>query len=886
MAHLVGTQGGFHPAVTRGDRCGTLIFGQSGGRFYLVSYNSHMMTAPENVDASPSVALERLSTPVPEFACVALDQGIDRLLDYRIPPHLVAVAAVGRRVQVPLGRRNKIVTGTIVRLDASAPVLHPVKLLSNSDKPPRVAKIRALPQWAKSEEPGLWGDLGQKVPGAGTSVTKDETGELPAALDGPQTTASNTIKPIHQVLTEIEPFSAELMRLAEWISNYYFCPQGQVLAGIMPAAVKRQTRVPTRVTVLLPALEADKIAAVMEKLSTRGRSAYRKVAEALVSGPLEIQKLVKPGGLSRPMLKRFIQMGLLAIKSNSENPADSATDGGETSTLHQRPVTQLTAEQTAVYNDILPLLEKPEFKVRLIHGVTGSGKTELYIRCIEKVVATGRRAIVLVPEISLTQQAAARFTARFERVAVLHSRMKNSLRHQYWQSIASGWAQVIVGARSAVFAPVENLGLIVVDEEHDTSYKQDSAPRYHGRDVAIRRAQLAGVPVLLGSATPSLESWHNAAQNPHYKLLRLTSRPNNVRMPRVVVVNMREEHRQRRGLHAISTTMEFQLKKTLAEKGQAILLLNRRGYAHYLACAKCPWVMMCDHCDATMVVHLNRIIRSGHDALVKCHYCLTSQILPDHCPDCQSRLIQLGQGTQRVEEELARKFPRSCTARMDSDSMRKASDYKQTLEAFGAGELDILLGTQMIAKGLDFPNVRLVGVLNADLAMTSPDFRAAERTFDLVCQVAGRSGRAGAEGTVVVQTMQPDEPAIVHATRHDYPGFVQSELPHRKEFGYPPYGRIVRFIVTHKQADTADATCRQIADYIQDSIVLHKLPVRMNGPQLPAMARIDDEHRREILLFSTAAMPLQQLLATVRGHGLLHKFPGSVVVDVDPYAMA
>lgn len=846
-----------------------------------------MMSAADYGDASPCVALESSSRRGPEYACIALDQGIDRLLDYRIPPHLAAVAGVGRRVEVPLGRRNKIVTGTIVRLGTAASVPPPAKQRGNASKPPRAANIRVAPSKAKPDEPGLWADLEPEIPvRVDSSAADDGAGELPAALAEPQAAASNRIKLIHRVLTDIEPFTAELMRVAEWISNYYCCPQGQVLAGIMPAAVKSNTRVPTRVTVLLPMLEADQISAAVEKLSARARKTYQKAAQALAGGPMEFQALVKPGGLSRPMLKRFVQMGLLMMQSRSENPPDSAADGGEPSSLHQRPVVQLTTEQTAAYNDILPLIEKPEFTVRLIHGVTGSGKTELYIRCIEQVVAAGRRAIVLVPEISLTQQAAARFTARFERVAVLHSRMKNSLRHQYWQSIASGWAQVIVGARSAVFAPVENLGLIVVDEEHDTSYKQDSAPRYHGRDVAIRRAQLAGIPVLLGSATPSLESWHNAAQNPHYKLLRLASRPNNVRMPRVVVVNMREEHRQRRGLHALSTTMEFQLKKTLAEKGQAILLLNRRGYAHYLACAKCPWVMMCDHCDATMVVHLNRIIRSGHDAMVKCHYCLTSQILPDHCPDCQSRLIQLGQGTQRVEEELARKFPRCRTARMDSDSMRKASDYKQTLEAFGAGDLDILLGTQMIAKGLDFPNVHLVGVLNADLAMTSPDFRAAERTFDLVCQVAGRSGRAGAEGTVVVQTMQPDEPAIVHAARHDYPGFVQSELPHRKEFGYPPYGRIVRMIVTHKQTDTADAICRQIADYLQECIDLRKLPVRMNGPQLPAMARIDDEYRREILLFSTTAMPLQQLLAMVRSQGLLHKFPGSVVVDVDPYAMA
>ena len=841
------------------------------------SYNPGMIA-----DLSSSIGNSTGNAPAGatgSYASIALDQGPDRLLSYRIPDQLTAIATVGQRVQVPLGKRNRLVTGTIVRIESSPHGLPtPARRPAGFIKPRDRSAPKSAGAAVKPANPGFWD-------GPITESADPATAEpaLPAILDKPGPAG---IKSIQCILDGTAPFSKELMNLAEWISRYYCCPPGQVLAGIMPAAVKQNTRIARDIRVALVGHPAERIAELLCQLSSRAKKSYQIAADQLAAGPVDIHAVVKPGGLTRQMLKRFTALGLLEVRSRAQNPAaDGIAEAGDSS-LQLRPVAQLTPDQTAAFHDILPHLRNPQFTVRLVFGVTGSGKTELYIRCIEQVLAAGRRAIVLLPEIALTHQAAVRFTARFERVAVLHSRMTNSLRHQHWQSIASGWAQVIVGARSAIFAPVDNLGLIIVDEEHDTSYKQDSAPRYHGRDVAVRRAQIAGIPVILGSATPSLESWENTFQNPHYKLLQLNSRPNNLRMPRVTVVNMREEHRQRRGLHALSTTMEFQLKNTLAAGGQAILLLNRRGYAHYLACAKCPWVMMCEHCDATMVVHLNRVITSTHDQFVKCHYCQTARILPDYCPDCRTRLIQLGLGTQRVEEELARKFPRARVARMDSDSMKKSADYRKTLGAFGSGELDILLGTQMIAKGLDFPNVRLVGVLNADLAMTSPDFRAAERTFDLVCQVAGRSGRADTQGAVIVQTMQPEEPAIVCAANHDYPGFVQSELPHRREFGYPPFGRIIRIIVTHKQADQADRIAGTIDRHLQRIIADSRLTVRKTGPQLPFMPRINDDHRREIMLFSAGAAPLQQLIAMLRSTGVLHETAGAVIGDVDPYSMA
>jgi primosomal protein N' (replication factor Y) len=401
-------------------------------------------------------------------------------------------------------------------------------------------------------------------------------------------------------------------------------------------------------------------------------------------------------------------------------------------------------------------------------------------------------------------------------------------------------------------------------------------------------------------------------------------------MPRVVTVDMKKEAKLRRGLHILSTVLEHHLKQTLEQKKQAIFLLNRRGYAHYLMCPRCDWVLMCENCDATMVVHREReegsealrqksteamrdvvagargAVRESLDPMrknkemhraaiqgtVQCHYCLTSMMLPETCPLCKARLTHLGQGTQRAEDELLRKFPGLRLQRMDSDSMTNLGKYQQTLDAFGRGEIDLLIGTQMISKGLDFPNVTLVGVLNSDLAMTMPDFRAAERTFQLICQVAGRSGRAVGKdvsrGTVVVQTFQPEEPAIAYACHHDYLGFVQSELPHRREFGYPPYGRLVRIVLSHKGYTTVHAAANELVRLIGALTQKLSLPIRVHGPLPPPMERLIEMYRVEIVLFADSAVPLQRLLGSLRARGALAMGKGAKVavsVDVDPLHM-
>ncbi|MEO0475939.1 MAG: primosomal protein N', partial [Planctomycetota bacterium] len=535
------------------------------------------------------------------------------------------------------------------------------------------------------------------------------------------------------------------------------------------------------------------------------------------------------------------------------------------------------------------------FGVHVVHGVTGSGKTEVYLRLIEQVQQQsssneGPKAstIVLVPEIALTPQTVGRFLARFgpDSVAVLHSGLTAAQRHAQWRRIERGETPIIVGARSAIFAPVEKLGLVIVDEEHDSSYKQDQLPRYHARDVAIKRAQMAGVPVVLGSATPSLESYHNARGEPRpgFNYHSLPDRVPGMKLPTVEVVDLAEERKHRRGVHLLSRRLEQRLQQTIEGKGQAMLLLNRRGYANYIACPdhRCGWMMNCRHCDATMVYHKDKKLPLG--GVVRCHHCLAEQALPATCPECGKKVTTFGLGTQRVEEELANKLPEARIARMDSDTMRRAEDYRAVLDRFRAGEIDILLGTQMIAKGLDFPGVRLVGVISADTSLNMPDFRAAERTFQLISQVAGRSGRSEQVGRVVLQTFAPDSPAVALAAKHDYAGFAQMELETRIEMGLPPTGRMVRVVLRDHDHIKAMTRATELAHNLEHAKAALKLDVHLRGPFPCAIARVADHHRFEVQLLAGSAAPIQRLMTELRNHGKLIS-DQHTAVDVDPVSL-
>ncbi len=729
-------------------------------------------------------------------------------------------------------------------------------------------------------------------------------GGIVTEVGGPELADGYKLEKIKPILRRTGAgLSASLMELAKWISGYYVCPLGMVLATMMPAAVKHGVGQRTRVE-----LDRAPTFPVEVKLKPAAQKAWESIA-ALAAGDLPLPPAELKAKLSLATLgpiNQLVRAGLLVEVRRSVIIAASPSwerESVESGTPVIPP--SLTQEQKAAVDGIANSAGK--FGVHLLFGVTGSGKTEVYLKLIEAVLATGKSALVLVPEISLTPQTAGRFEARFRRdgVAVLHSGMAAARRHKHWALVASGAARVVVGARSAVFAPLSDLGIIVVDEEHDSGYKQDQLPRYNARDVAIKRAHLAGVPVVLGSATPSLESWMNAMTR-KYALHRLMERVADAKMPKVTVVDTAAEARVRAKMagpdaaklrfEQIGPTLERAIEETLRDKGQVILLLNRRGYANFISCPnpKCGWVMQCSDCDAAMVHHKSSRL-NARGGFVRCHHCLAEQMLPRECPLCASRVNLLGTGTQRVEEELARKFAKQLggspgdpaeklpgLCRFDSDAMQTARDYHSVLSRFASGELRMLIGTQMVAKGLDFPNVRLVGIVNADTALTLPDFRAAERTFQLVSQVAGRAGRGAHPGRVIVQTASPGTAAIRYAAAHDFVSFANDEMQHRKHAGLPPFTRMARIVVRDEKLEKAEQHAAELAEALKG--VAPPQALRIDGPVPCAIARIGGFHRIELVLTSPKRSSIQDALGALRGRGLLTS-DAHTAIDVDPVAM-
>jgi primosomal protein N' (replication factor Y) len=691
------------------------------------------------------------------------------------------------------------------------------------------------------------------------------------------------IKPMTRALGGGLP--PDLVELARWMARYYCCPIGMVFASMTPAAVRKGIGVVKR-KMLEPTPDARRIATTTP-LPPTAADAWAKLEPIIDNAalwPIDPRDLARSvGATTLGPVNRLVRAGLL-----QEITREVVRAAWEDQPIYEAPRFDLSDEQQTALDAVESTFDR--FAVHLLHGVTGSGKTEVYLAAIEQVLARGESAIVLVPEISLTPQTAGRFLSRFgaQGVAVLHSGLTQAQRNQQWSAVASGAARVIVGARSAIFAPTPGkVGLIVVDEEHDTSYKQDQLPRYHARDVAIKRAQIEGRPVLLGSATPSLESFHNATEG-RFTLSTMLTRPGGMRLPRVIVVDLVEERRKRpwteRHVRLLGPTLEGALRKTLADGAQAILLLNRRGFANYICCPdhRCGWVLTCDDCDATMVFHKDRRLERG--GTVRCHHCLAEKLLPASCPMCEKKASVFGLGTQRVEEELARELPElipgDTLLRLDGDTMRAGRDYFHALERFRSGTARVLLGTQMVAKGLDFPGVRLVGVVHADTAINMPDFRAAERTFQLVSQVAGRAGRSGTPGVVIVQTLEPNSPAIRHAARHDYEGFAREELAQRREAALPPTTRMARIVVRDEDYTAASA---RAAD-LEAALRAHAATVFARGPMPCPLSRLAGKHRIAIELTAQRASDLQVALTALRNLGLV-KSDEATAVDVDPVAM-
>ncbi len=682
-----------------------------------------------------------------------------------------------------------------------------------------------------------------------------------------ETQVTQRLKDVVEVLDAVPLVSPALLRLTRWMADYYLTSWGRALEGVIPAGVRGQagTRVetvyslPTRTAARWTQLQLPaKQLAVIQSLLAAGR-------------PLTSRALQNAAGCRTGPIKALLAKGLIETSLERIQPAVAVREPIEP---HQS-LTLNPAQRQAV-DAVVSALQSGEHRTFVLHGVTGSGKTEVYIRAIEEMIQFRRQAIVLVPEISLTPQTQRRFRARFPGVAVLHSHLSDRERNWHWQRIARGEVQVIVGARSAMFAPTPHLGLIILDEEHDASFKQDSVPRYHARDVARRRAEAESIPLILGSATPSLESWR-LTQTGGAQLLSMPERILDRPLPEVVIVDLRQEfqHRFQRG--PLSRRLQHAISRALAAGEQVILLLNRRGFSTHIQCPACGYVVSCPACDLALTHH-----REGERAI--CHYCDYTVAAPPICPECRFEGIRYGGlGTQRLEAEIRARFPQAAVLRMDSDTMRRPGSHEESLSRFRRGEIQILLGTQMIAKGLDFPNVTVVGVINADTALHLPDFRAAERTFQLVTQVAGRTGRGEKGGRVFVQTYNPDHPAILAAERHDYRRFAAQELPAREQFGYPPFGSMVRVIVRGPQEKQVE----QVADELAEQLVpLSEIcpGFRLLGPAPAPMPRLRGLYRYHLLVQAAEAAPIRDVLRKVQSSWAL---PDDIqwLADVDPLDM-
>ncbi len=691
-------------------------------------------------------------------------------------------------------------------------------------------------------------------------------------------TPVQTLKDITSIIGEHAFVTPQVLKLARWIGEYYCCAMETALKSVLPEAVRREDDGWRERLVARPA------PGVVDPPNLPKRQ--RELMEAVRKlGAVPMVRAKELLGTTAGTLRRLEGQGLIEIRPEIDERDPYANE----QILPTSPLA-LNSEQRVALESLVRAMDLPagaggkidaRERTFLLHGVTGSGKTEVYLQAIEHAIRQGKGAIVLVPEISLTPQTVERFKARFCQgphqtlVAVLHSHLSSGERHDEWHKIRQGRARIVIGARSAVFAPVDLLGLIVVDEEHEFSYKQEETPRYHARDVAVVRGQMESAVVVLGSATPSMESFYNA-RGGKYALLEMKVRADDKKMPLVRVVDMRSTIRSEKGPPVFSPQLKEAIQQRLEKKEQVMLFLNRRGYATSMQCLKCGYVAGCEFCSVSMTYH-------RQDGILLCHICGASKRAPKVCPqaECGDPSIRFsGLGTEKVEEVLARLFPKAKVSRMDSDTLKKKQDYRRILGDFKCGKIDILLGTQMIAKGLHFPNVTLVGIVNADLSLHIPDFRAGERTFQLLTQVSGRAGRGDVEGEVFVQSFTPFHGAIQYARRHDFEGFYEEESALRAQLHYPPSARVAlvtfRGVNEEKVLFTSESVKKEIEK------VLEKFPSAiLAGPAPAPLLRAKGEFRFQIMIrlkamgkLSRALGPMQQRL----------KLPEGVLmtIDIDP----
>jgi primosomal protein N' (replication factor Y) len=756
------------------------------------------------------------------IARVRTELALEKEFDYWVPPELAAQVEPGSRVKVPFGPRQ--VLATVVAVADSSP------------------------------QPNL--------------------------------------RPITKVLGGQSLVTPQVMQLARWMAGYYCCPLELALKSVVPVAV-RQEEAGWKKQLFVRLLPAP---ASPPELTPRQAEVLRVLEEWW---ELPLQAFLKAADTTAPTVRKLEDLGLVAIQRDITERDPYASEH----ILPTQPLV-LNPEQAAALDRIKAALQ-PLIQSRggaapgpaaaapgrpaaigepgtfLLHGVTGSGKTEVYLQAIAHALEHGLGAIVLVPEISLTPQTVERFKARFcagplqTVVAVLHSHLSGGERHDEWHKIRDGRARIVIGARSAIFAPMDPLGLIIVDEEHEHSYKQEETPRYHARDVAVMRGQLARAVVVLGSATPCLESYYNARQG-KYALLELPTRVDDQKMPLIRIVDLRDEMHKQHGPPIFSLKLKEAITQRLERGEQTMLFLNRRGYATSLQCPKCGYVAGCPNCSITLTYH-----RQAQKLC--CHLCGHEVPAPTVCPEAHCRnpgIRYAGLGTEKVEATLAKLFPQARVKRMDSDTLKRKEDYRRVLSDFRVGKIDILVGTQMIAKGLHFPNVTLVGIIYADLSLHVPDFRAGERTFQLLTQVAGRAGRGDVEGEVFVQSFTPFHPAIQYARRHDYQGFYEQELETREQLRYPPVSRVALLTLRGRNEDKVRFAADHLKHLLEPVMATLADPVLL-GPAPAPLVRAESYYRYQIMLRCRQMTRLSRELSALAGRLSLPD-DVSLQVDIDP----
>jgi primosomal protein N' (replication factor Y) len=836
------------------------------------------------------------------FCNVALPVPLRTTFTYAVPESLQGTVRPGSRVLVPF--RKKAMVGVVVELAESAPQGAKIREITRvlDFVPALTPKLIELAHWIEGYYLAPIGEVFRAMLPPVTEVKSQRQILLTDAGHGAADSLSGG--ELSHGLTEGE--AAFLAKLKEKKGTMPLSPPAKL--GVDASALQRLQRrglIEIRETVQGIKRRTQRViawkggsAAVDESLTKKAEendnaetpldsaprepSAQRKRREERIRellqterGPLPLPQLLKLAQVTRAVIDRMLRDGLLESWEEPIDPAEDPFDAG-----YAPPAHELNAEQESAMKAIRARFELGEFGVQLLHGVTGSGKTEVYLRAVQETLARGKTALVLVPEIALTlwigRQCRSWFGAHFEGVAVLHSALGDVERAREWWRVRNGEARVVVGTRSAVFAPLENVGLIIVDEEQENSFKQEETPRYHGRDVAIVRAKMEGALVLLGSATPSMETYHHAREG-KYELLTLASRVADRSLASVEIVDLREDFQQTHKTSPISAALHAGIQECLANGTQALVLINRRGYSWSVLCRSCGASVQCVNCSISMTHHKQR-------NRLECHYCGSIQAIPKVCPKCQSKYVYFfGEGSEHLEERLRKEFPGARIARLDRDTARTKRQYQEMLGAFAGGALDILVGTQMLAKGHDFQHVTLVGVVSADSSMSMPDFRAAERTFQLLTQVAGRAGRGELKGRVLIQTFYPEHYAIQDAVKQDYAAFFERELHFRRMMAYPPFTALANVIVRDTSLEKAIRWSRELSEYFSPH---DDKGARILGPATAPLARLKKEHRFQFLLKSPKRSVLTKLLGGAMAYCEAKEIPETaVLVDVDPLSL-